>query len=43
LDKAIGERMPGGNGLALVQGLVDELQYCRLNGENHVRAARSFL
>ncbi len=43
MDKAIDERMPGGNGLALVQGLADELQYCRLNGENHVRVIKSFL
>jgi serine/threonine-protein kinase RsbW len=43
LDKAIDERMPGGNALALVQGLADEMQYSRLNGENHVRVTKSFL
>ena len=41
-DKAINERTPGGNGLALVQGLADELQYCRSNDENHVRITKSF-
>jgi anti-sigma regulatory factor (Ser/Thr protein kinase) len=43
LDKAMDQRMPGGNGLALVQSLADEMQYSGLNGENHVRAAKSFL
>ena len=42
LDKAIDERTLGGNGLALVQGLADNLQYCRSSGENHVRVTRSF-
>lgn len=41
-DKALNERTPGGNGLALVQGLADELHYCQSNGENLVRVTRSF-
>ena len=43
LDKVIDERKPGGNGLALVQGLADELQYCRLKSENNVRVTQSLL
>ena len=41
--KSIDERAVGGNGLALVQELADELHYCRSNGENHVRITKSFL